>query len=244
MEKSSETNGETSKLCQELDQNIVTFERRKMEDIKQILLDLTLIQLKQHVKSMEILSATYQDIVAIDVDRDIDAFKSKFSLHTENKLQPQMRSQSMNALTAPLLSLKGAKRETLSSSAGSLASPRRVVGLSNGQLSPASSAELDEADSMSDETSTSGSDEDDNDADETTSQDESDGNRGIFHARSRPMRVTADDDDEDEDYSVQQKGKMSSRAPTKPKGTQEVTKKPVPRARLSKIAQNQPAQSQ
>lgn len=48
------------------------FERKRITDIRQILLDLTLIQIKENVKSMEILTTMYNDVVAIDVDRDLE----------------------------------------------------------------------------------------------------------------------------------------------------------------------------
>lgn len=63
---------EVSRSVQELEQNIIHFERQKLEDVKKLLLDLTMIQLKEQVKSMEILTATYQDIAAIDVDKDLE----------------------------------------------------------------------------------------------------------------------------------------------------------------------------
>lgn len=50
----------------------IQFERQKITDIRQILLDLTMIQLKECAKSMEILSAVYNDIAAINVDKDLE----------------------------------------------------------------------------------------------------------------------------------------------------------------------------
>lgn len=48
------------------------FERKRIIDIRQILLDLTLIQIKENVKSMEILTAMYNDVVAIDANKDLE----------------------------------------------------------------------------------------------------------------------------------------------------------------------------
>lgn len=52
--------------------NLMRFERQKIGDIRQILLDFTLIQLKESVKSMEILTAMYNDIAAIDENKDLE----------------------------------------------------------------------------------------------------------------------------------------------------------------------------
>lgn len=46
------------------------FERKKISDIRQILLDFTLIQLKESVNSMEILTTMYNDIISIDANKD------------------------------------------------------------------------------------------------------------------------------------------------------------------------------
>lgn len=242
--ESTETDNEESKSSRELDQNIITFEQRKIEDIKQIMLDFTLIQLKQHVKSMEILSATYQDIVAIDVDKDVDAFKSKFLLHSENKsLQQQVRAQSMNALTSIFASSKGGKRQNLSNSSASLESVKRVPAHSNGKLSPGRSIESEKVDSDTDESSATESDDDV--ADETTSHDESDSDREIVGVRRRFSPTVATEYDEDEDDVEEKrnsnlKGRTSSSF-AKTQGKQDSMKKPpVPQVRLSKIAQYHP----
>lgn len=246
--ESTENCDKVSKSSQELDQNVITFEQRKIEDIKQIMLDLTLIQIKQHVKSMEILSATYQDIIAIDVHKDIDAFKSKFLLQPENKsLQPQMRSQSMNALTAIFPTSKGVKRQNLSNSAGSLESPKRNAAQSNGKSSPASSVDMEVVNSLSEETLASESDDDDdgNEIDETTSHDESDSDKETVQVRRRVNRIATDDDDDDEEdeYDVEpRKSKLAgknSKAFAKNQAKQDASKKPpVPLVRLSKIQQH------
>lgn len=51
--------------------NLLRFERQKIVDIRQMLLDFTLIQLKEAVKSMEILTTMYNDVAAIDEDVDV-----------------------------------------------------------------------------------------------------------------------------------------------------------------------------
>lgn len=48
------------------------FERKRITDTRQILIDLTLIQMKENVKSLEILTAMYNDVVAIDADKDLE----------------------------------------------------------------------------------------------------------------------------------------------------------------------------
>lgn len=240
----AETDSDVSKSSQELDQNVVTFEQRKIEDIKQILLDLTLIQLKQHVKSMEILSATYQDIAAIDVTKDIEAFKSKFLLQPENKmLQQQMRSQSMNALTSTFPSSKVAKRQHLSNSAGSLESQKRVPAQSNGKMSPASSGELEAGTSQTDTATES---DDDDDVADSTSQDDSDSDKEIVQVqrRRRFNRMATDDEKDDETDVEREKNKYtgrSSNAFAKTPGKQGATKRPpVPQVRLSKLPHSKP----
>lgn len=57
--------------------NLLRFERQKIADIREMLLDFTLIQLKESVKSMEILTAMYNDVAAIDENMDVQVRKNK-----------------------------------------------------------------------------------------------------------------------------------------------------------------------
>lgn len=56
----------------DFEMNIVKFEQQKINDIRQILMDFTLIQLKETVKSMEILTTMYNDVASIDPDKDLE----------------------------------------------------------------------------------------------------------------------------------------------------------------------------
>lgn len=234
-----------SKTSEELSRNILTFEQRKIDDLKQIMLDFILIQLKQHVKSMEILSATYQDIVAIDVTKDVDAFKNKFLPQSNgvSSLQQQMRSQSMNALTSITPVPKNTKTSNQLNGASSLESLRHIASQSNGKQSPNSSADMVRVVSQSDMTSSTDSsdDDDDDDADETDSQLVSDSEREVVQIRRRLNQMTTDDDDEDDDRPQYNKPiGRTSKATFK----QEMTRKtPVPLVRMSKLAQQQNTKS-
>lgn len=61
-----------SSITHDFEDKAIQFERQKITDIRQILLDLTMIQLKECAKSMEILSAVYNDIAAVNVDKDLE----------------------------------------------------------------------------------------------------------------------------------------------------------------------------
>lgn len=56
----------------EFESNFLKFERQKVTDIRRILMDFTLIQLKESVKSVELLTAMYNDAASIDVDKDLE----------------------------------------------------------------------------------------------------------------------------------------------------------------------------
>lgn len=63
---------DTNSSTHDFEEKAIQFERQKITDIRQILLDVTMIQLKECAKSMEILSAVYNDIAAISVDKDLE----------------------------------------------------------------------------------------------------------------------------------------------------------------------------
>lgn len=56
----------------DVDELAKRFESQKIQDVKAILLNWTAIELKQHAKAIELLTAAYQDIVNIDEDADAE----------------------------------------------------------------------------------------------------------------------------------------------------------------------------
>lgn len=64
--------GALSKSATDVDELIKRFEMQKILDVKTILLNLTAIQLKQHARAIELLSAAYQDIAVIDEEKDVE----------------------------------------------------------------------------------------------------------------------------------------------------------------------------
>lgn len=55
------------------------FEQRKINDVRKILLEFTLIQLNECVKSVETLTTMYNDIVVIDADKDLEVREVVYS---------------------------------------------------------------------------------------------------------------------------------------------------------------------
>lgn len=51
---------------------MLSFERQKIGDLRQILLDFTLIQMQENVKALEILTEAHRHITDISIDDDLD----------------------------------------------------------------------------------------------------------------------------------------------------------------------------
>ncbi|XP_011632122.1 protein FAM92A isoform X3 [Pogonomyrmex barbatus] len=66
---------EVSRVVKGLEEQIDSFERRKLHDLKSILLDFITIELSFHTKSLELLTKAYQDVAAIDEIKDIEEFR-------------------------------------------------------------------------------------------------------------------------------------------------------------------------
>lgn len=60
---------------------ILIFEKQKLLDVKTILQNIILIQLKQHTSSIELLSAAYQDLTEIDEEQDLKVNKCRIRMH-------------------------------------------------------------------------------------------------------------------------------------------------------------------
>ncbi|XP_050448585.1 CBY1-interacting BAR domain-containing protein 1-A isoform X1 [Cataglyphis hispanica] len=66
---------EVSRVVKGLEEQIDSFERRKLHDLKSILLDFVTIELSFHTKALELLTKAYQDIASIDEIKDLEDFQ-------------------------------------------------------------------------------------------------------------------------------------------------------------------------
>ncbi|XP_032683382.1 protein FAM92A isoform X1 [Odontomachus brunneus] len=66
---------EVSRVVKGLEEQIDSFERRKLHDLKSILLDFVTVELSFHTKALELLTKAYQDVAAIDEIKDLEDFQ-------------------------------------------------------------------------------------------------------------------------------------------------------------------------
>lgn len=59
-------------LKNDFDSKVHSFERQKIGDLREILLNFTLIQMQENVKALEILTEAHRNIVAISIDEDLE----------------------------------------------------------------------------------------------------------------------------------------------------------------------------
>lgn len=63
---------EVTKVVKGLEDQIDTFEKRKLHDLKTVLLDFVRIELSFHTKAVELLTKAYQDVAEIDEAKDLE----------------------------------------------------------------------------------------------------------------------------------------------------------------------------
>lgn len=63
---------EVSKVIKGLEDQIDSFERRKLHDVKTVLLDFIMIELSFYSKGIELLTKAYQDVAEIDETKDLE----------------------------------------------------------------------------------------------------------------------------------------------------------------------------
>ncbi|XP_076220440.1 CBY1 interacting BAR domain containing protein Fam92 isoform X2 [Nomia melanderi] len=66
---------EVSRVVKGLEEQIDSFEKRKLRDLKTVLLDFIIIEISFHAKSLELLTKAYQDIAEIDEAKDLEEFR-------------------------------------------------------------------------------------------------------------------------------------------------------------------------
>jgi secretion-regulating guanine nucleotide exchange factor len=69
---------EVSRVVKGLEEQIDSFERRKLHDLKSVLLDFVTIELSFHTKALELLTKAYQDVAAIDEIKDLEVKNMNF----------------------------------------------------------------------------------------------------------------------------------------------------------------------
>lgn len=62
---------EVSKTIHNLEEQITSFERQKLHDMKSIFLDFVSTEMGYHAKAIELLTKAYQDVDAIDEEADM-----------------------------------------------------------------------------------------------------------------------------------------------------------------------------
>ncbi|XP_076669186.1 CBY1 interacting BAR domain containing protein Fam92 isoform X5 [Andrena cerasifolii] len=67
---------EVSRVVKGLEEQIDSFEKRKLHDLKTVLLDFVVIELSFHAKTLELLTKAYQDIAEIDEAKDLEDFQT------------------------------------------------------------------------------------------------------------------------------------------------------------------------
>ncbi|XP_050100128.1 CBY1-interacting BAR domain-containing protein 1 isoform X1 [Anopheles aquasalis] len=186
---------EVEKSLKGIEAFVERFEKQKLRDVKELLLNFVMIELKMHAQAVEVLSATYQDISDIDESKDLQQFKKYLQRDTipDRYFLQRIKSQSMGALNATLAGFStGRKNKSFSSNSLNSSQeqePEQVVDQQATQRSTtrrtnrtAVQQSIESLDSMKRDLSTeskSSSDEDDEDdseISETETDDQSDTN--------------------------------------------------------------------
>ncbi|XP_047350226.1 CBY1-interacting BAR domain-containing protein 1-A-like isoform X4 [Vespa velutina] len=67
---------EVSRVIKGLEEQIDSFERRKLHDLRNVLLDFVTIEMSFHTKAIELLTKAYQDIADINETKDLEDFQT------------------------------------------------------------------------------------------------------------------------------------------------------------------------
>lgn len=75
------SNVQMGKISRELQTVGETFEKQKIVEMKEILTNFILIQMKSYTSSLEILTEAFKDVQEIDVNKDLEQFKKHVQQH-------------------------------------------------------------------------------------------------------------------------------------------------------------------
>ncbi|XP_015109569.1 protein FAM92A-A isoform X2 [Diachasma alloeum] len=71
---------EVSRVVKGLEEQIDSFEKQKLHDVKHLLLDFVNIELSFHTKTVELLTKAYRDIAEIDEAKDLEEFREVLNI--------------------------------------------------------------------------------------------------------------------------------------------------------------------
>ncbi|XP_058450562.1 CBY1-interacting BAR domain-containing protein homolog isoform X2 [Malaya genurostris] len=116
------SNMEVSKSLKEIEEIVGKFEKQKLTDLKNLLMEFVMIELKFHTNAVEVLSATYQDISDIDEQKDYQQFKKYLQQDelSDRYFLQRIKSQSMGALSSMFAASSTGNRKNKSLSSTSL----------------------------------------------------------------------------------------------------------------------------
>lgn len=63
---------EVSKVVKGLEDQIDSFEKRKLHDLRTVLMNFVTVELSFHTKAVELLTKAYQDVAEIDEMKDLE----------------------------------------------------------------------------------------------------------------------------------------------------------------------------
>ncbi|XP_068989979.1 CBY1-interacting BAR domain-containing protein 1 isoform X3 [Neodiprion pinetum] len=79
---------EVSRVVKGLEEQIDSFERRKLHDVKSVLLDFVTVELGFHTKAVELLTKAYQDVAEIDEAKDLEeSLKTGFTNSESTRIE-------------------------------------------------------------------------------------------------------------------------------------------------------------
>ncbi|XP_065164474.1 CBY1-interacting BAR domain-containing protein 1 isoform X2 [Atheta coriaria] len=108
---------EVARTIHNLEDKLLTFERQKLHDLKEILLDFVCTEIGYHSKAISLLTEAYTNIDAINIDTDVEKFKASLRDPKDNKAKQPLskHSQSLGAInTAGLNTKKPQKQKSVS----------------------------------------------------------------------------------------------------------------------------------
>ncbi|XP_064640208.1 CBY1-interacting BAR domain-containing protein 1-like [Lineus longissimus] len=173
---------ESARTSKALEEQMDTFERKKLKDIKKILNDFVTVEMAFHAKALEMLTSSYQSLNILNEDEDLEEFR--------NSLRPSASSARLNNMkrTGSRTSLNSAGLTTTKSTPPT--TPRRKPP-AKPKAKPSSKStpnhygnhvSFNHHDDESDEEE---DDEDEDDEDDDDNDDYEENNRGKVNGSSR-----------------------------------------------------------
>ncbi|XP_051953745.1 CBY1-interacting BAR domain-containing protein 2-like [Xyrauchen texanus] len=91
----------TDRSTRQMEETIFDFQKQKLEDLKKIFMDFTMVEMLFHAKALEVYTHTFQNMQTMDIDRDMETFRKRIHVNDTYLSSQPLQTLTMSHYPSP-----------------------------------------------------------------------------------------------------------------------------------------------